>query len=176
MKRLLSALAIVMALGILIAGCEKMQTEGATTAEDVKSAEVEGEGEVAAPTTPGTVGTIVVGETPFSVEYAVTDEEKAKGLMNRESLPDDYGMWFVFSHPVEEQFWMKDTLIPLDIIFVGENMKVVHISESAVPKSLEMISSPVPFMYVLEINAGKSAEYGLEVGDNVEKRIGPKSD
>ncbi len=176
MKRLLSALALVVAIGIVIAGCEKMQTEGATTAEDVKNAEVEGEGGMAAPTTSGIVGTIVVGETPFSVEYAVTDEEKAIGLMNRESLPGNAGMWFVFSHPVEEEFWMKDTLILLDIIFVGENMKVVHISENAVPKSLEMISSPVPFMYVLEINGGKAEELGLEVGDKVESRIGPKGD
>lgn len=174
MKRLLTALALVVALGIAIAGCEKMQTEGATTAEDVKSAEVEGD--IPAPTTPGTVGTIMVGETPFSVEYAVTDEQKARGLMNRESLPDNYGMWFVFTHPVEEEFWMKDTLIPLDIIFVGEDMKVVHIKEDAVPKSLEMISSPVPFMYVLEINAGKAEEHGFEVGDKVEARIGGKSD
>lgn len=176
MKRLLPALVLVMVFGIVIAGCEKMQTEGATTAEDVKSTDVEGEGGMAAPTTPGTVGTITVGEIPFSVEYAVTDEEKASGLMNRESLPGNSGMWFVFTHPVEEEFWMKDTLISLDIIFVGENMKVVHISEDAVPKSLEMISSPVPFMYVLEINGGKAEEFGLEVGDKVESRIGPKGD
>jgi len=176
MKRLLTALALILAVGIAIAGCEKMQTEGATTAEDVKSTEVEGEGTVAAPTTPGTVGTIMVADVPFSVEYAITDEEKARGLMNRESLPANAGMWFVFSHPVEEEFWMKDTLIPLDMIFVGEDMKVVHIKEGAVPKSLEMISSPLPYMYVLEINAGQAEEHGFEVGDRVEARLGPKGD
>ncbi|MFH1830478.1 MAG: DUF192 domain-containing protein [Pseudomonadota bacterium] len=170
MKYLISIFGIVAAAFIMISGCEKMQTEGPATAEDVKGAET---AEGSSPAASTAVATVTVGEMPFSVEIAQTDEEKAQGLMDRESLPENAGMWFVFSQPVQEEFWMKDTLMPLDIVFVGEDMKVVHIKENAVPKSVEMISSPVPFMYVLEINAGKVAEHGIEIGDEVKKKIGP---
>ena len=175
MKRSLSPIIMLLAVVLLVAGCQKMQTEGADTAGDIKGTEAAPEA-VPAPTSPGTVGTIVVADTPFSVEYAVTDEEKARGLMDRESIPPNGGMWFVFSTPVQQDFWMKDTLIPLDIIFVGEDMKIVSIAENAVPKSVEMISSDEPFMYVLELNAGKVAELGIKVGDKVEARIGPKNE
>lgn len=175
MKRFLSISILFLALGLVIAGCEKMQTEGPATAEDVKSAEVEGE--IPGLTTSGTVGTIVVGDKAFSVEFAVTDEEKARGLMNRESLPENAGMWFVFSQPVQERFWMKDTLIPLDILFVGDDMKVVYVFENAAPGSMELIpptSTSVPdYKYVLEINGGTVGKKGIEVGDTVEQRVGP---
>lgn len=174
MKRFISIFAVLAAGALLLSACEKMQTAGPTTADDVKGAEASAEGTAGfgEPMTPGTVGTVAVAGVPFSVEYAVTDKEKSKGLMNREDLPDNAGMWFVFPHPTDDQFWMKDTLIPLDMIFVGENMEVVHIHENAVPNSLDRIGSPTEYMYVLEINAGKSAENGFKVGDKVEARIG----
>ncbi len=178
MKRTLSIFALFVAAALVFAACEKMQTTGPATADDAKSADAAAETgdeetvDVGEPTTPGTVGTVTVAGVPFSVEYAVTDAERATGLMDRESLPDNAGMWFVFPHPVDDNFWMKDTLIPLDLIFVGENMEIVHIHENATPKSLKLIGSPVDYMYVLEINGGKSAENGFKVGDKIEARIG----
>ncbi len=175
MKYLVVIFSIVAAAMIAVGGCEKMQTEGPATAEDVAGAETGGVETPDVQTTAASkaLATIIVGSTPFSVEIAETDEEKARGLMNRESLPENSGMWFIFDRPVRESFWMKDTLIPLDIIFVGEDMRIVHIKENAVPKSLEMISSSTPYMYVLEINAGKVAEQGIKEGDEVQKKIGP---
>ena len=172
MKYLVTILGIVAAALFVISGCEKMQTEGPATVEDSGTT---GNGgiDVQAPGSATAVATIVVGDTPFSVEIAETDEQKAQGLMNRESLPENAGMWFVFSQPVQEDFWMKDTLIALDIVFVDEDMKVIHIKENAPAKSVEIISSPAPYKYVLEINAGKIAEHGITVGDIVKKQIGP---
>jgi len=176
MKKLISApFVLALAAVLLVVGCEKMQAEGPVASGDMKGTETP-EDAGTAPTTQATVGTVTVGGTPFSVEYAVTDEEKARGLMDRESLPENYGMWFVFSQLVQEEFWMKDTLIPLDMIFVDEDMKVIYIKENAVPKSLEMIGAPSPYMYVLEVNAGKVAEHGIKVGDTVEAGMGPKND
>jgi len=176
MKRRVALFAVFMAFAVVVTGCEKMKSEGAMTTEEMKSTEMMGEAGIPEPGAALAVGTVVVKETPFSVEIAKTDEEKARGLMNREALPENAGMWFVFSQPVQEEFWMKDTLIPLDIIFVDQGMRIVHIKENAVPKSVEMISSPEPFMYVLEINAGKTTQHGIKVGDKVEQRVGPKGD
>jgi uncharacterized membrane protein (UPF0127 family) len=176
MKKRIAPFAVFLALTLVVTGCEKMKSEGPMTAEEMKSAEMEGGADLPEPGAALAVGTVVVKETPFSVEIARTDEEKAKGLMNREALPSNSGMWFVFSRPVQEEFWMKDTLIPLDIIFVGKDLRIVHIKENAVPKSVEMISSPEPFMYVLEVNADKASQHGIKIGDEVQQRIGPKTD
>jgi hypothetical protein len=179
MKKIFHSILLIGMMVAFVAGCEKMQMQGAGTADDMKGTETTGEAaaaDIPAPMTPGNVATIVVGETPFSVEIASTVEEKAHGLMDRESLPENAGMWFVFDSPVQDEFWMKDTLIPLDMIFVGEDMKVVHIHENAVPKSLVPIKPPVPYRYVLEVNGGKTAEHGIKVGDSVERRIGPSND
>ena len=109
----------------------------------------------------------------ISAEVAVTDEERAKGLQNRKGIPANYGMWFVFPGEVQDRFWMKDTLISLDLIFVGADFKVVHIAANAVPGSEDLIGSDVPYQYVLEVNAGKAQELGIKVGDVTEYRVGP---
>lgn len=179
MKKFFQSFLLVAAVAMLVVGCEKMQVESPATGDDMKGTETQGEtatGDIPGPTTPGTMATIVVGDTPYSVEIASTVEEKARGLMDRESLPENAGMWFVFDKPVQDDFWMKDTLIPLDMIFVGENMKVVDIHENAVPQKLDAISSSEPYMYVLEVNGGQVAAHGIKVGDTVEKRIGPSGD
>ena len=124
--------------------------------------------------TPGTVATIALGSTDFSVEVAKTDEERAHGLMGRESLPANGGMWFVFPGNVQDEFWMKDTLIALDIIYVDSDMKVVHINPNTVPESTEMLSSPVAYRYVLEVPAGSVEKFDIKVGDLAEERIGPR--
>ncbi len=92
----------------------------------------------------------------FNVEFARSEAEKAKGLMFRERLADDEGMLFMWNTSSLRQFWMKNTLINLDILFIDSDYRVVHIEESAQKGSLRIISSLLPVQYVLEINAGQS--------------------
>lgn len=109
----------------------------------------------------------------FTAEVAVSEEEREKGLQNRQSLPSNFGMWFIFPTEVSTSFWMKDTFIPLDLIFVGSNYRVVDVIENAVPQSQDLLNSDLPYQYVLEVNAGKVHELGIAAGDAVEYRVGP---
>ncbi|HDP74256.1 MAG TPA: DUF192 domain-containing protein [Candidatus Woesearchaeota archaeon] len=110
----------------------------------------------------------------FRVELALTPEERARGLMYRESLDENKGMLFIFENKGEITFWMKNTLIPLDIIWLDESQNVVYIIENAQPcisDSCETYTSPHEALYVLELNAGKAREIGLRVGDRVDFRL-----
>jgi uncharacterized membrane protein (UPF0127 family) len=101
------------------------------------------------------------------VELARTPEEQARGLMFREKLADDEGMLFVFPASAVQSFWMKNTLIPLDMIFIGEDLTVVGLVERAEPHSLTPRSVRRPSRYVLEVNGGWSAARGVAAGDRV---------
>ena len=103
----------------------------------------------------------------FSIELAIHPEEQARGLMFRKSMPQMHGMLFVFNSSVQRSFWMKNTLIPLDIIFLAENGRINHIHHNAKPLDESMISSLGPAFAVLEINGGMSHELGLNVGDTI---------
>jgi len=110
----------------------------------------------------------------FEVELARTREEQAQGLMFRQSLSRDKGMLFIFPGEGIYSFWMKNTLIPLDIIWINENKEVVFISENILPCEKDpcpLFSSDKKSKYVLEINGGVSKEIGLKVGDKVESDI-----
>ena len=100
------------------------------------------------------------------VENAVSPEELQKGLMNRETLEDKHGMIFNLKGYEHIGMWMKDTLIPLDMIFVNDGT-VVWIFENAQPNSTEIISSPVPANAVIELNAGDVKKYNIKTGDTV---------
>ncbi len=107
----------------------------------------------------------------FYVEEASTEEEKAIGLMNRHELKTDEGMLFVYSQEVQPSFWMKNTLIPLDIIYIGADKKIKQIT-TAQPCPLEALTCPTypsnsKIQYVLELNAGTSTQKEIEVGDLV---------
>lgn len=106
-------------------------------------------------------------EHRFTVEVARTPQEQATGLMNRQSLAPDRGMVFPFANPRIASFWMKDTLIPLDIIFIRADGSITNI-ENAVPLSLEPVISYEEVTAVLEIPGGRSAELGIKPGDKVE--------
>ena len=111
---------------------------------------------------------VCIDETCFEVEVVDSLETRAKGLMFRESLDKDKGMWFVFEESKVYPFWMKNTLIPLDMIWVNENFEIVAIIENAVPCDSDPCKHYNPeteALYVLEINAGLSSEYGLEIGN-----------
>ncbi len=102
-----------------------------------------------------------------NVEVARTEPERRKGLMDREKLAPDAGMLFVFDETSDHGFWMLNTLIPLDMIFVGEDGRVVGIVERAEPRSTEMRSVGAPSRYVLEVNGGWAAAHGVRTGDLV---------
>lgn len=103
----------------------------------------------------------------FTVEVAVTPEELAQGLMFRKTMPKDHGMLFVFGNEAMRTFWMKNTLIPLDIIFVDADGKIVKIHENAKPLDETPISSDLPVFAAIELNGGMAKHFGLVVGDEV---------
>lgn len=106
----------------------------------------------------------------FDVELAITPKERSIGLMFREKLNSKMGMLFVFEEEGKHSFWMKNTLIPLDIIWINENKEIVFISENTQPcekSSCPIIKSTENAKYVLEINGGISKKIGLVVGDKI---------
>jgi len=103
----------------------------------------------------------------FTVEVAKTPEEQATGLMNRSDLAHDRGMVFPFDPPRGASFWMKNTLIPLDMIFVRSDGTIANIATNTVPLSLEPVFSEGTVGAVLEIAGGRSDELGIKPGDKV---------
>jgi uncharacterized membrane protein (UPF0127 family) len=108
------------------------------------------------------------GAHRFTVEVARTPEEQANGLMHRQSLAPDRGMLFPYEPPRDVSFWMKNTLIPLDMIFIRPDGTIARIAANTVPLSLEPVPSLEPVSAVLEIAGGRSAELGIREGDRVD--------
>ncbi len=102
-----------------------------------------------------------------TVELARTERERAKGLMDRASLAEDAGMLFLFDESSVHAFWMKNTLIPLDMIFISDDGTIAGIVERATPRTLTERSVGKPSRYVLEVNGGWSASHGIRPGDRV---------
>jgi len=103
----------------------------------------------------------------FEVEVAATPESRSQGLMYRTELADDAGMLFVFERPAEVGFWMRNTFIPLDMIFIDRRGRIVRIHPMAEPHDETLISSGQPVTHVLEINGGLAAELGIEPGQRM---------
>ena len=101
------------------------------------------------------------------VELARTDAERARGLMWREKLDPDAGMLFLFEESALHGFWMKNTLISLDMIFIGEDGRIVGVVERAAPGTTTPREVGAPSRYVLEVNGGWSAARGVRAGDRV---------
>jgi len=104
---------------------------------------------------------------PFRVELALTPAQQAQGLMFRTSMADDAGMLFL--NPVEREvsFWMMNTLIPLDMVFIDRTGTIVRIHENAVPHDTTPIPSGQPVLGILEVNGGLARRLGIDVGDRV---------
>lgn len=105
------------------------------------------------------------GQARFSVELADTGDERAKGLMHVESMPTMSGMLFVYDAPQHATFWMRNTLIPLDMIFMDESGTITHIHSNAKPLDETIIDGGQGVRFVLEINGGMAMRLGMKVGD-----------
>lgn len=103
----------------------------------------------------------------FTVELAITRAQQAQGLMFRESMALDAGMLFVFPEVRPASFWMENTLIPLDMLFVRDDGTIARIAANTTPLSRESVPSGEPVRAVLEINGGLSAMLGIRPGDRV---------
>lgn len=104
----------------------------------------------------------------FMVAIAKTPESKIYGLMNLDELPENFGMLFLADKKEIVAMWMKNTRIPLDMIFIDENNLVVNIKTNAKPYSLDIISSEVEAAKTLEINAGLVAKLGIKIGQKIQ--------
>ena len=111
------------------------------------------------------------GVRSFQVEIATTDEERTKGLMYRKSLPEGTGMLFDFGEERVVVMWMKNTYVPLDMIFIRANGTIARIAENTTPLSEAHISSGTPVKGVLELLAGAARKYGIMPGDKVSHRF-----
>lgn len=109
------------------------------------------------------------GNTKLTVdaEIAVTRDQRTRGLMWRYALPEGAGMLFIFPREQPLSFWMRNTLIPLDMIFIDANRKIVSIQENAEPRTLSARPSTGPATYVLEVPGGYSAKHGVKPGSAV---------
>jgi uncharacterized protein len=105
-----------------------------------------------------------IGPTTFTLEVADTDPLRERGLMFRTSMPEDHGMIFVFPEERDRGFWMENTLIPLDILYLDAKGTVVSI-KTMKPKDRTSVPSDGPAMYAIELNAGVAAKTGVKPGD-----------
>ncbi len=157
-------------------------TEAATGTTGADTADSTGDGTEAATNAGTTTGSgdaasatfLVDGEAraTVSLEIARTDAEHRRGLMGRESLAADHGMVFVFDRAADRVFWMKNTLIPLDMVFVAPNGTVLnvehaHVQPNASDSELERYRSDGPAKYVIEVNRGFANQTGLGPGTEV---------
>lgn len=107
-------------------------------------------------------------EINYTIEIADDYLKRAYGLMHVKTMPEDRGMLFIFDSEQVREFWMKNTHIPLDILYVSSDLTIKHIAKNTVPHSLEMINSIYPAKYVLELNAGATEKHNIKPGDKIE--------
>jgi hypothetical protein len=104
----------------------------------------------------------------FRVEVARTPQEQARGLMFRNAMGADEGMLFPYDQPRILSFWMRNTVLSLDIVFIGPDRRVINIADHAVPYSEASLTSDAPAIAVLELNAGRAAALGIVAGSKVD--------
>ena len=149
-RRTLSLLAAAIAAGLFAASTEAQLQRFATSELTIVSA---------------------TGPHRFTVEVAETPEQMEQGLMFRRTMAADAGMLFDYKTPVVATMWMRNTLIPLDMLFVDAHGAIVSIHERAVPQSLDVIAAAAPVRAVIELNGGTAARLGIAVGDQVQHPI-----
>lgn len=110
-------------------------------------------------------------ELRYQVEVADTGQLRGIGLMYRASLPENHGMLLLNERPQQARIWMKNTFVPLDIIYIDDSGRIVNIFENAVPESTTIMPSDGAVKAVLEVNAGQVRARGIAVGDRVDYRV-----
>ncbi len=166
MKRLLALFGMA-----LLAACSPQNAAQATIGSDTITVT-----ETAAPTVHPESGLTIIPLTVtsgtkkigFRVEVAETPQQQSRGLMFRTELNDFAGMIFPYRAPQMLGFWMKNTPLPLDIIFIDEDRRIINIAAQTTPYSLDSVYSERPAMAVLEIAGGRAAALGIRPGDKVE--------
>ena len=108
------------------------------------------------------------GEVRYRVESALTPKEQQKGLMYRKHMGTKHGMIFIFNPPRVARMWMKNTFIPLDMVFFDRLGRVVRVHHKAIPHDETVISSNIPVAGVLEINAGEAEKFGIGMGSKLD--------
>jgi uncharacterized membrane protein (UPF0127 family) len=110
-------------------------------------------------------------EHPFAVEMALQPQQQTVGEMFRTSIPPDGGMLFDWGFPKSSQMWMRNTLVPLDMVFINTDGTIRSIAENTTPRSLAVVDSRGPVRAVLELPGGTTAKLDIRVGDTVKQRI-----
>ncbi len=114
-----------------------------------------------------TIATVAGAKYRFSVDVAETPEQLEHGLMYRDAMPADAGMLFLLGVEETASFWMRNTFLPLDMIFIARDGRITNIHHNAAPGSLAIISSTAPVLAVLEVNAGVTSRLAIRPGDRV---------
>ena len=122
------------------------------------------------PSGPSVAVETAAGPVEIAVEIANDDTSRTRGLMYRTELADGRGMLFLFPTNEVHDFWMKNTLIPLDMIWIGDDRRIVGIRADATPLSTATVGAGVPSRFVLEVPGGFAARRGIVVGDHVDLR------
>jgi hypothetical protein len=114
------------------------------------------------------------GEVPLSLEVAATPDARMTGLMDRDEMGSEDGMLFLFPKAHDYAFWMKNTEIPLDILFINAKRRIVHIEASATPHTLTERSAGEPVVAVIELDGGRASREGVAIGDHVRYELPPE--
>lgn len=157
--------ALVLCVGLLLTGCNG---ENGTPPDAADAPEPDYEDPIPF-TKHGELDVLDNGSTraSFDIEIAETDSARERGLMERESLPEDSGMLFIFDDEQERSFWMANTPLSLDIIFINADQEIVSMEKYARPYSPDQVPSEEPAQYVLEVQAGYADSHGILVGDQI---------
>ncbi|MFN7116542.1 MAG: DUF192 domain-containing protein [Saprospiraceae bacterium] len=109
------------------------------------------------------------GQTLAAIDIEIADDDmtRTQGLMWRRSLADNHGMLFIMDMQEEQAFWMRNTYIPLDIIYVNDQFEIVRIRANTQPQTLNQVTSNAPALYVVEVNAGFTEQHGIKEGDKI---------
>ena len=175
---------VILALPLLAAvaiGCKPARTTGPATPPPGNAATADARATDAVATDAPATGAATdpltvpmrIGSETFHLEVADSDEEQKRGLMYRESMPQDHGMIFVNEDEAERSFWMEATLIPLDILYLDRTGRVISIKRMK-PRDRTGVPSDGPAMYAIELNQGAAARAGVAVGDRLDVPASPR--
>jgi len=156
-----------LALGLFLVGCSTSEIEMPAVGLSNQSPATSQDDQIKSNQTAPETQTLTIGEQSFAVEIADTATERQQGLMYRESMPANQGMLFVWADEAPRNFWMKNTLIPLDMVWINAAREIVDIkaAEPCRVADCPTYEGQAPAMYVLELNQGV---LDAEVGDRVE--------